>query len=372
MVYFDNAATSFPKPYSVIRELIRCVGCYCGNPGRSSHRLSVRSGEEIYRTRGLVADLFNTDAAENVVFTYNATYALNLAIKSFVTERAHVLVSDLEHNAVMRPLHRLTVSRGVTYSAFATDTDLRESIRAAIRPDTKGIISTLISNVTGKRIPIEILSSIAAEYGLFLIVDASQAAGHEIIDLRAYPCDALCAPGHKALLGIQGCGFAIFRDSKRREGLIEGGSGSDSRSLDMPELLPEGYEAGTLSTPAIVTLGRGIEYIKDYGIENVRSDLLGLTDRISELLASFHKLHVLAAENGIISFNLGCIPSSVIAAELDKRGIYTRGGLHCAPTAHKKLGTLDTGAVRISLSVFNTASHADKLHRAMSEIVELY
>ncbi len=372
MVYFDNAATSFPKPRAVISELVRCVGRYCGNPGRSSHRLSQRSAEAIYRTRELVAEHFGFLTPENVVFTYNATYALNLAIKSFLSVPGHVLVSDVEHNAVMRPIYRLARTAGAEYSVFSTDGDIYSNIISQLREDTVGIISTLESNVTGRRVPLEILSRVAAERGLFLIVDASQSAGHLQIDLTKTPCDVLCAPGHKGLFGIQGCGFALFKDSTRREGLIEGGSGSDSRSRDMPLLLPEGYEAGTLSTPAIVTLGRGIEFVNGYGIEEIRRRISGLSERLCDSLSGFAEVSLYSAENGIISFNFGTLPSSLLASELDKRGIYTRGGLHCAPLAHEKLGTVDRGTVRLSLSCFNTEYDTDKFHKAMADIVKLY
>lgn len=372
MVYFDNAATSFPKPRAVIAELHRCVTQYCGNPGRSSHALSLEAAERIYESRERISRHFNCDTPEGVVFTYNATYALNLAIKSLITERCHVLVSDMEHNAVMRPLYRLCRERGVEYSVFSTEGKLSENIEKAIRPDTRGIISTLASNVIGRSVSLSVLSELAARHGLFLIVDASQAAGHTRIDLSKNPCDVLCAPGHKALFGIQGAGFALFRDLNRRCGLIEGGSGGDSTNPEMPTLLPEGYEAGTLSTPAIVTLGCGIEFIDSIGIDAVERRLSHLTGRLADAVCSVRGATLLAAEGGTVTFNYRSVPSSVIAAELDRRGICTRAGLHCAPSAHRLIGTSVTGAVRASLSYLNRESEIDLLYGALSEIAAIY
>lgn len=372
MVYFDNAATSFPKPVAVLSELGRCVTEYCGNPGRSSHAMSLLAAEHIYRAREAIAGHFHAQAPEGVVFTYNATYALNLAIKSFVTEKCHLLVSDLEHNAVMRPIYRLCREIGVEYGVFSTEGDLKENIEREIRPDTRGIISTLASNVIGRSVSLPVLSEVARRHGLFLIVDASQAAGHRAIDISAAPCDALCAPGHKALFGIQGSGFVIFRDLKRRGGLVEGGSGSDSTNPDMPELLPEGYEAGTLATPAIATLARGVELIDEIGIEVIGARLDRLTLALAEAVSAVKGAGLLAASEGIVTFNYREVPSWVIASELDRRGICTRAGLHCAPSAHRIIGTADVGAVRASPSYLNRDGEIDKFYRALSEIATIY
>ena len=365
MIYLDNAATSFPKPKCVIRDLNFCLKKYCGNPGRSSHKLSLMASEAIYSVREAVAEHLGISAPENVVFTYNATYALNLAIKTYVTGKCHILTSDFEHNSVIRPLEALKSKLGIEYSSFSTDADTEKSIRECIRNDTRGIVTSIASNVTGDTIPLKILSKIAAEYNLFLIIDASQAIGHTRIDLSATPCDVLCAPAHKALFGIQGCGFAVFKNSSHRDSFIEGGSGSDSKSPLMPELLPERYEAGTLSTPAIVSLGSGLKYISDIGIENIENRLLNLTDALFERLESVERIKIYKSGFGILSFNVSNMPSSFVSSELDKYGICTRGGLHCAPSIHRKLGTLEQGAVRVSLSYFNTKSELDKFYRAM-------
>lgn len=368
MVYLDNAATSFPKPKCVIRDINSCLKKYCGNPGRSSHKLSIMASEAIYTVREAVAEHLKISDPENVVFTYNATYALNLAIKTFVTKKCHILTSDFEHNSVIRPLEALKNKLGIEYSAFSTEGDVEKSILDSIRNDTIGIVASIASNVTGDRIPLKILSKIAAENNLFLIIDASQAIGHTKIDLRETPCDVLCAPAHKALFGIQGCGFAVFKDKIIRDTFIEGGSGSDSKNPLMPLLLPERYEAGTLSTPAIVSLGSGLKYISNIGIENIEAKLFNLTDILLERLKTIKNVSIYGSGCGILSFNFGKYPSSLISDTLDKYGVYTRGGLHCAPSIHRKLGTLEQGAVRISLSYLNTQSDIDRFYRVMKRI----
>lgn len=368
MIYLDNAATSFPKPRGVLADLNFCLKKYCGNAGRSSHALSLKTAEMIYDSREEIAMLLGVDAPERVVFTHNATYALNIAIKTFVTEKCHIITSDYEHNSVIRPLEKLKRDLGIDYTEISSEGDVLASLSNALRPDTKGIICSLASNVTGHTLPLQLLSDFAKEHSLYLIVDASQAAGHLDIDLKNTPCDALCAPGHKALFGIQGSGFICFRDAKRRESFIEGGSGTDSINKEMPLLLPEGYEAGTLSAPAIVALGSGVRYVRRIGISKIQNKLDRLTSAAKERLLDIPNLTVYKSGSGIISFNYKDTPSSFVASELDRRGICVRGGLHCAPSIHKKLGTLDRGAVRISFSYFNKTSDVEQLYRAMRQI----
>lgn len=368
MIYYDNAATSFPKPREVTRELLRCVTEYCGNPGRSGHLLSRRASEEVYSAREAIARLLNVSTPESVVFTYNATYALNIAIKAFITPGCHVIVSDMEHNAVIRPLEHLKRTEAITYSCFSTDGDIYQNIKSLIKKETRGIISSIASNVTGKSIDLGKLSEIARENGIYLIIDASQALGHYEIDLSKTPCDVLCAPTHKGIFGIQGCGFAVFSDIRRRECLIEGGSGIDSINAEMPIYLPEGYEAGTLGTPAIVTAAAGAEFVYSQGVDSISAHIRSLSDMLAERILSIRHTKLYGYDNGILSFNLGSRPSSAVAAALDEHGICVRGGLHCAPSAHKKLGTTSQGTVRISLSVFNTEEQLDEFYKALYEI----
>ena len=368
-LYFDNAATSFPKPRCVIDGLCECVTKYCGNPGRSSHKLSLKSANAIYSAREEIASLLGGVDAENIVFTYNATYALNIAIKSLISKNCHVLTSDFEHNSVIRPLESLKRKKGVEYSAFDTNTNLSDSIKSNLRDNTAAIVSSVVSNVDGRCISPKILSDISEERKLILILDASQAMGHIDIDLTKTPCDALCAPGHKALFGIQGCGFVYFKSKERLDSFIEGGSGVDSISREMPLLLPEGYEAGTLSTPAIVSLGKGVEYVKNIGINSINKKLNSLTDYAINIMEEIPKIKLYKGQNGIIAFNIDGVPSSVLAVELDKNNICTRAGLHCAPSIHEKLGTISHGAVRISFSWFNTTREIDSFAHSLRNIL---
>ena len=370
MIYLDNAATTFPKPESVIRKTDECIRKYCANSGRSSHSLAVKTDEEIFYTREAIADFLSFPHPERVCFTTNATYALNIAIKSFITKKCHVLISDIEHNSILRPLYKLKENIGIEFSSFSTNSDIEKSIEAAIKKDTYAIITTLCSNVTGKVIPLETLSSVAKKHGLKLIVDASQLIGHKEINLCKNHCDALCAPGHKGLFGIQGVGFAVFPSDAPYETIIEGGSGNESQNPFMPHALPERFEAGTLPAPSIVALGAGIDYIKNIGLREIEEKLLYLTDFFYQELKKHKKLKIYAAENGIISFSFSDVNSHKIADALSKSGICVRSGLHCAPMAHAKLGSLKNGLVRVSLSVFNTENDAYRLAKAINEISE--
>ena len=368
MIYLDNAATTFPKPPSVINEVTRCLKKYCGNPGRSSHALAIAAAEKIYDTRERIANFTGT-TAENIVFTPNATYALNLAIKGTIKKRCHCIVSDLEHNSVLRPLYKIASIYGCEISVYDTDLEPREAIIPLIREDTEVIITTAASNVTGRVVNIEEISSICEERNLKLIIDASQYLGHIDIDLSKINYHILCSAGHKALFGIQGSGFAIFNTRQNIDTLIEGGSGIDTFSMSMPTLLPERYEAGTLFTPAIAGLCAGVEYIESIGINEIRLHIDQLTERIWEMLSSLNGINIYGAENGIISFNKSDYSSAAISEHLNKHGIATRSGYHCAPLIHRKLGTEKTGAVRISLSFLNTQKECDSFFKAMKDLI---
>lgn len=365
MIYLDNAATSFPKPRRVIREVNRCLKEYCGNPGRSSHYLSMRAAEEVYNTREVIAKHLGGVEAENIVFTPNATFALNLAIKTLIPDNCHVLCTDYEHNSVIRPLNRLCRERGISYSIFSSQGDLNNKIQA----NTKAIVASITSNVTGEEFDLIALSKIAREHNLLLIIDASQALGHRRINLVDTPCDALCAPGHKALFGIQGSGFVYLRDSKRNDSFLEGGSGYDSKNPDMPVLLPEAYEAGTLSTPAIVSLGGGVRFVDYVGLENISSHLNALTSKLFDMLSTIDGLRIYGNNSGILSFNYRDVSSAKLASELNDKGICVRGGLHCAPLAHEKYGTINQGMVRVSLSYINNEKDILRLFTAIKEII---
>lgn len=372
MIYFDNAATSFPKPDSVIYAVNDCITRYCGNPGRGAHRLSSASSEKIYEAREEVARLLNSELPENVTFTLNATYALNTAIKTIVKNGDHVLISDVEHNAVLRPLEKLRRDGIIEYSIFKTGVGLEEEISKKLTSKSSCIIANAVSNVTGAETPLKALSKIREKYHVSLIIDASQLIGHKRIDLRETPCDVLCAPSHKALFGLQGAGFCVFSNNVPSSTLIEGGSGNDSASKEMPKMLPEHFEAGTLPTPTIVSLLEGIKFIKSVGLEQIEEKLSELTKFSVEILTSFKGITVYGGNLGVVSFCFSSVPPYVVANELDEAGICARSGLHCSPLAHKKAGTPSGGATRLSFSYFNTKSELDALYKVLLNIKRKY
>ncbi len=372
MIYFDNAATTYPKPNAVLRGVMRCISRYCANAGRSGHRLSVATSEKIFETRQKIASHIGAESADKIVFTENATHALNIAIMGMVADGGHVIISELEHNSVLRPVSMLTRERGVSMSVFKTDGDIRESIRELIKSNTCAVISTLASNVNGKTVDIKALSEVSRECGVKLILDASQYIGHHGIDLSRTPCDALCAPAHKALFGIQGAGILYIKNGEAAAPLMYGGSGNESKSLEMPTLPPERFEAGTLPSPSVISMLYGVEFIEGVGLSLIASQNRVLCDTAHEMLNKIPDCDIYGAENGIVAFNIKEIPAYVISDELDKHGIAVRGGLHCAPLAHRSIGTPKGGCVRISFSYFNRLCELDRFYKAMKDIRKKY
>ena len=371
MIYLDNAATSFPKPNSVKKAVSDCLNKYCGNPGRGTNYMALKASEAIYNTREAIAEFLNYNNPENIIFTLNSTYALNIAIKTTFLNNCRIITSDIEHNAVLRPLYKLKKDKKIDLDFFSTDGDIEKNIVNLITDKTRGIVCNLLSNVSGKEIPLSILSKIKQKYSLKLIVDASQLMGHKLIDLTKNPCDVLCGTGHKALFGIQGCGFAVFCDNMKRESFIQGGSGINSKNEEMPDFFPEQMEAGTLPTPSIVALNKGIDFIKSKSIKYIDDNIQELTKLYLERLKEIKGIRVIG-ENGIISFDFENIPSSAISELLNGEKICVRSGFHCAPLIHKKLKSDQFGLTRVSLSVMNNKSQADKLYYALKRIRSNY
>lgn len=365
MIYLDNSATSYPKPLAVRCCVINSISRCGGNPGRSGHDMSVKAAEMVYEAREVVARHLNFDYPERVVFTENATYALNLAIKGLITGPCHVIISNLEHNSVIRPVVSLNKTFGVEYSVFDARKPLRDEILKVIREDTRFIICSAVSNVTGVEVDLQLLSSIADEYGIGLILDLSQYLGHKKFDSKRVHFSALCAPGHKGLLGITGCGFAVFNKDVSPFPLIDGGSGYNSISGSMPDDLPERLEAGTLPVHSIASLKKGIEYIDSYGISCIENKLSYLCEYTRHKLEELDFVEIYGINNGIVAFNVIGEPSTSVAQTLNENGICVRGGLHCAPLAHTAYGTLERGMVRVSFSLFNKTSDVNRLQHAL-------
>ena len=376
MIYFDNAATTFPKPAGVTREIKRCMTHYCGNPGRSSHKLSLAAAEKIYECRVALAKLFGAENPENVVFTYNTTYALNMAIKSVVKKGDHILLSDLEHNSVLRPAAKLHDAGIADYdifrAAFKTDGEILRSIRSQIRPNTRALVCTHASNVCAIKLPIEKIGKLCHENGIIFIVDAAQSAGIYGIDMRSSNIDILCAPGHKALFGPQGVGFAVFSDGAERfNTVVEGGNGVNSLEKEMPDFLPERFEAGTLATPAIAGLLAGLKFIDLVGLEEIRDSEERLARRLADILANTKGVTLYAPEyaGNPLLFNLDRLSPARAAAAFDSYDICTRSGFHCSPLAHTAIGTGENGALRASLGYFNTNEEIELFYKRLKEIL---
>lgn len=373
MIYFDNAATSFPKPKCVAEEMSKCIKKYCGNPGRSSHILSLKSAEKIYETRELLGEMFDSDS-ENVVFTYNTTYALNIAIKSLLKYSTHVLISDIEHNSVLRPIVRCAEQKLCTYDIFSSngsDEEVLDGIRDAIKKNTSMLVCTHVSNIGERRLPIEKIGHLCKENGITFIVDGAQSAGIHNISVKNMNISALCIPGHKGLYGPQGVGAIIFGENVIGRSIFEGGTGINSLELNMPDFLPEAYEAGTLSTPAIVGLNESLKWLKSLNIDKVRAHEEELYDTLYSILKDNCKIKIYKMNSysgNTLSFNIEGLTSTYVASELSKRDICVRSGFHCSPLAHKLLNTGDSGAVRIGIGVFNTKNEIYTICDAIDEI----
>ena len=375
MIYLDNAATSYPKPRGMVAAMEECILKYCGNPGRSGHSMSMKTGEEVYHARKKIASLFGIRQPERLVFTQNTTEALNMGLKGVLQSGDHVITTTMEHNSVLRPLKALE-KRGVSQSVIRADREgyiKASEIEKAIRKDTKLIAITAASNVTGTRMPIAEIGELARRRGILFLVDGAQGAGSMAIDVEKMHIDMLAFPGHKGLLGPQGTGALYVSPEIRLRHIMEGGTGTDSKSRFQPCEFPEGYEAGTINAPAIIGLGYSAEFVEKISPEVIgkyEEELIGwLDERLDEM--DFVKRYGPDAcrKTGISLINIRGVGAEEVTSVLSsKYGIAVRGGYHCAGLAHKTIGTWDEGAVRISVGPFNTRKDMEKLADAIREI----
>jgi len=373
MVYLDNAATSWPKPESVYRAMVEFSKENGANPGRSGHRMAMRSSEKIMECRENLARLFGIPDPLRIVFTSNGTEAVNLALKGLLMPGDHVLMSGMEHNAVARPLKKLE-SAGVKLAVLKTDPEGRvDSADAArqIRRSPKLLVVTHASNVTGTVNDLVSLGRLAKEHNVVFMVDAAQTAGNTPIHVGEANIGLLAFPGHKGLLGPQGTGGLYVGAGIVLDTLKEGGTGSLSESLTQPDFLPDRHESGTLNTPGIAGLNEGIKFILDKGIGKIRNHEKQLTGYMLEGLAEIKEVKVYGSSDmkhrtGVISITVGKKDCHEVCAELDEKyDIAARGGLHCAFLAHKTMGTLGTGTIRFSVGIFNTV---ENIQQALSAI----
>lgn len=376
MIYFDNAATTYPKPEAVVQGLRAGILQYGGNPGRSGHSLSMKTAEKMFRVRKAAADFFGADV-ERVIFTSNCTHSLNLAIKGSI-ESGHVITTCLEHNSVLRPLEALQQGGRISYSTAdvhgkAPD-EIVEEIRALVRKDTKLVVCTHASNVTGEVLPVVKIAQMCRRNGLLLIVDAAQTAGVLPINIDQMGIDILCTAGHKGLYGPTGTGLLILGKGVELNPLFEGGTGSRSLELTQPDFYPDRLEAGTLNSVGICGLGAGIDFVRSKGISRIYQHEIGLCQQVFRSLRGLPqvKLYTSRFEPGerapVLIFNIRGKTSEETTRLLNDRGFALRGGLHCAPLAHRALGTEKDGAVRFSPSAFNSGQDAEKFIQTVRNI----
>lgn len=372
MIYLDNAATGGEKPAAVQNAVLAALQA-CANPGRSGHSRSIAVAERVLACRRLLSDLFDGFGFERVVFTKNCTEALNLAILGTLREGDHAVTTCLEHNSVLRPLEYLKKTRGVTYSVapLVDGKLLPETIASLVRPETKLCCVTSASNVTGETPDLFAVRMRLPERVLFL-VDGAQGAGHLPLKMRAAGIDFLALAGHKGLHAIQGAGALLFSERVSPDPVLFGGTGSESFNLDMPAFYPDRLESGTLSYPAISSLFEGALIVQARRSEGARK-LISVTGAVAEAVASMDGFTAYSAANacGISAFAHEKIPSEELAGILSERfGIAVRGGLHCAPLAHRALGTFPAGLVRASFSPFQGMREAHALLDALRRIAE--
>ena len=361
MIYLDGAATTLQKPDSVAKAMGAAVTTLA-SPGRGGHKASMGAAEIAYSCREAAAELFGVSDPERIVFTHNATHALNIAIKSRVKADDRVVISGYEHNSVTRPLARAQVKVIVARSALFCKASAIRAFDEAITPDTKLVVLSHVSNVFGSILPIEEIAAMCRARKIPLIIDASQSAG--ILDIRAdeLEADFIAMPGHKSLYGPQGTGLLICKDPPTQT-LIEGGTGSDTRHLAMPESLPDRLEAGTHNMPGISGLLEGLRFVKTHRtwiLEHERILLEQLTNGLRKMPGLYlYKSPNAQMQTGVLSFRIADLDCENLAEALAEQDIALRAGLHCAPLAHESAGTLKTGTIRVSFSAFNTEKEVD-------------
>ena len=379
-IYLDNASTTFPKAPNVANAMANYITNYGININRGSYALAYDVEDIIYTTRQRLNTLFNGHDPSHVIFTQNVTMSLNMVIKGLLKAGDHVLVSSMEHNAVMRPLTQL-LDQGITFDIIPCDKTgsiQLECIEALIRPNTVAMIINHASNVYGTIQPIESIGAFCKNHNLQFIVDAAQTAGVIPIDMKACHIDALCFTGHKGLLGPQGIGGIILTKemAKTLTPLIAGGTGSFSHLETMPTHMPDAFEAGTLNLPGIIGLNEGLSYIESVGMENIHNQELALTKAFLEGLRSITGVTIIGKQDiqdrtAVVSITIDGMDPASIAYELESTyHIMTRVGLHCAPRAHQTLGTYPEGTVRFSFGYANTHKDVESALSALHRIVK--
>ena len=365
MIYLDNAATTYPKPPEVLRAMQQVLESCGANPGRGGHQLSLEAGRVVEGCRECAAELLGVSAPERLIFTPGCTHALNLAICGMVRPGCEIICSHAEHNAVLRVLHRCIVRDGCTVKLLQPDDRgllQPDALRQAITPSTALVVLCHASNVTGIVQPVRELGAVCRQAGVPLLVDAAQTAGVLEVSLDHLNADMIAAPGHKGLLGPHGTGLLALREGVDPEPLILGGTGSMSESAAQPTLLPDRYESGTVNLPGIAGLAAGLAFVRAHR-EEIRQYEHALDVRLRRQLRQIPGLTVLGRDDVPRVAVTSIVPpggdSSDLADALDQCGVAVRGGLHCAPSVHVHMNTLQSGAVRFSPGPFSTGQDVD-------------
>ncbi len=373
MIYFDSAATTLQKPPQVARAVGRAVN-QLASPGRGGHPPSQLAGETAYRCRELAASMFHIPNSEQIIFTMNATHALNIAIRSLVNAGDKVVISPWEHNAVTRTLHSIPdVDVVVAQSKLFDKKGIIEGFDFAISSDVKAVIFTHMSNVFGYILPIQEIAEICSRRKIPFIIDASQSAGNQIINGEELGASYIAMPGHKGLFGPQGTGLLLCGDVPKP--IITGGTGSESRHPQMPAFLPDRLEAGTHNMAGIAGLLAGMEFVQRTGIETIHHHECALINRLSVGLENISSVEQYRSvdptlQGGVLSFRVDGWDCEEVGEALAEQGICVRAGLHCAPIAHHNAGTLESGTIRISVSPFNTLHEVDFLLQILHQVLE--
>lgn len=382
MIYLDNSATTYPKPLSVVNAVGQSFRKYCANPGRSGHKMSIDTAQKVYECRKNISSLFKTSNENNVIFTPSCTYSINYVIKGYLKPKDHVIISSLEHNCVVRPLEKLQKSGMITYSVANVyendDEKTIESFRSKINSSTRLIICTHASNVFGIKVPVERICALSKIYEIAFCLDAAQTAGIFDIDLSKNNYDFVCIAGHKGLYSPMGIGVLIINNKNLLDTLVEGGTGSISYDLEQPQILPDRFESGTQNVPAICGLSEGVKFVSTQTPKKIYEKEKHHIMKIYNSLKENKNIKFytnLSQENHnapVLSFNIKDKDCEDVASILSNRyNIAVRAGLHCAPLAHKSMGTIDCGTVRISPSFFTTETEINTFINAVNKISKI-
>ena len=384
-IYLDQASTSFPKAPGVAQAMMDYLTMNGVNVNRGCYSSAYSAEEVIYETRQLLAELFHFSKCKNVIFTPNVTTSLNFILKGFLKPGDHILVSAMEHNAVMRPVVQLA-SLGISFDRIPCRTDgsmILEKVEELIRPETKAIVTLHASNVCGTRMPLDALGEICQRHQLYFVVDSAQTAGIVPINMDKMHIDALAFTGHKGLRGPQGTGgFLVSQElAEQMEPLISGGTGSVSHTEEIPDFMPDRFESGTPNLPGIYGLHEALLFLKTHSLQAINEKELSLTGYFLEQLQALDDTgrHIriigkkdLTDRNAVVSIQTPEIDMSQVAWQLDNEyGVMTRVGLHCAPTAHKTLGTYPAGTIRFSFGPENTKNELDFAIQGLKKILDL-